>query len=81
MDVKDYVLGKFTQEEKNLINDLVKTTDNIINDYLTMNFDKLMGKYNGVGNNNKKDSQNNSIASTDIKNHNLKNGDSNECNN
>ena len=81
MDVKDYVLGKFTQEEKNLINDLVKTTDNIINDYLTMNFDKLMGKYNGVGNNNKKDSQNNSIASTDIKNNNLKNGDSNECNN
>ena len=81
MDVKDYVLGKFTQEEKNLINDLVKTTDKIINDYLTMNFDKLMGKYNGVGNNNKKDSQNNSIASTDIKNNNLKNGDSNECNN
>ena len=52
MEVKDYVLGKFTQEEKDVLNELVKTTDNIINDYLTTNFDKLMGKYNGIGNNN-----------------------------
>ena len=54
MEVKDYVLGKFTQEEKDVLNELVKTTDNIINDYLTTNFDKLMGKYNGIGNNNTK---------------------------
>ena len=76
MEVKDYVLGKFNQEEQEIINSLVKTTDNIITDFLTTNFDKLMGKYNGVGNNNRKESQNNSKENKVIQN-----GDSNECDN
>ena len=72
MEVKDYVLGKFNQEEKNVFNELVKTTDNIINDYLTTNFDKLMGKYNGIGNTNTNKKEN---LDKENKNNNTNNGD------
>ena len=49
-DVKDYVLGKFTTEEQEIINSILKTTDSIINDYLTIDFEKLMSKYNSTKN-------------------------------
>ena len=46
IDTKDYVLGKFSKEEKETINDLKEIVSNILLDYLTTDFDKLMCKYN-----------------------------------
>ena len=46
IDTKDYVLGKFTSEEKGLINPIIDKMPNIINDYLDLSFDHLMNKYN-----------------------------------
>lgn len=46
MDTKDYVLGKFTKEERELINPIIEKMPNIIEDYLTLSFDHLMNKYN-----------------------------------
>lgn len=46
IDTKDYVLGKFTKEEKELINPIIKKMPNIIEDYLKISFDHLMNKYN-----------------------------------
>lgn len=46
IDTKNYVLGKFMKDELELINKTIDNTKNIIDDYLEMNFDKLMNKYN-----------------------------------
>ena len=46
IEKKDYVLGKFNSEEKKIINDSVKKVDFIIKDYLNLDFEKLMNKYN-----------------------------------
>ena len=46
LDTKDYVLGKFNEEERKEIMTVVDITVNIINDYLKMNFLSLMNKYN-----------------------------------
>lgn len=46
IDTKNYVLGKFLQNELNLLDEIIKNTENIIDDYLVLNFDKLMNKYN-----------------------------------
>jgi len=46
IDTKDYVLGKFTQEEMELINPIIEKMPNIIEDYLKLPFDNLMNKYN-----------------------------------
>ena len=46
IDTKDYVLGKFSKEELNLINAIVEKMPNIIEDYLTLPFDNVMNKYN-----------------------------------
>lgn len=46
LDTKDYVLGKFKSEESEILNKIVSQTENIINDFMTMNFDLLMTKYN-----------------------------------
>ena len=45
-DMKDYVLGHFGKEEILLINDVVEKMPMIIKDYLNMDFDKVMSKYN-----------------------------------
>lgn len=45
-DTKDYVLGKFTSEELEIINDSFKELSSFINDYIVMDRDKLIGKYN-----------------------------------
>lgn len=55
IDVKDYVLGKFTKEETEILNNIIETTDNIIDDYLQTSFDKLMNKYNCKSNYDKKE--------------------------
>ena len=46
IDTKNYVLGNFSKGEKEIINSLYDTVNNIIDDYLEMDFDKLMCKYN-----------------------------------
>ena len=46
IDTKDYVLGKFSKEENDILNKTYEECVNIINDFLSMNFDLLMGKYN-----------------------------------
>lgn len=46
IDTKDYVLGKFTRDEKELLNPIIDKMPNIIEDYLTLSFDRLMNKYN-----------------------------------
>ena len=45
MDTKDYVLGKFTNEELELINPILKNVPSIIEDFTKISFDKLMNKY------------------------------------
>lgn len=46
IDTKDYVLGKFSKEEKDIIENLKDTVNNLLYDYLTIDFDKLMCNYN-----------------------------------
>ncbi len=46
IDTKDYVLGKLSKEEKETIDSLKPTINDLLEDYLTMDFDKLMCKYN-----------------------------------
>ncbi len=46
IDTKDYVLGKFTNDEIKLIQSVVDLVPNIINDYFNLPFDNLMNKYN-----------------------------------
>ena len=46
MDTKDYVLGKFSKEELELINPIIDKIPNIIEDYLNFSFDNVMSKYN-----------------------------------
>lgn len=46
IDTKDYVLGKFSKDELELIKPIINLMPNIIEDYLKMSFDNLMNKYN-----------------------------------
>ena len=46
IDTKDYVLGKFSKEEKETINNLKEQVSNILGDFITTDFEKLMCKYN-----------------------------------
>ena len=46
IDTKDYVLGKFSKDDREILENTYKTCIDIINDYFEMNFDLLMGKYN-----------------------------------
>ena len=46
IDTKDYVLGKFSKEEKEILDELKPKINDLINDYLVLDFDKLMCKYN-----------------------------------
>ncbi len=46
IDTKDYVLGKFSNEELLSLRGIIKIMPDIINDYLTISFDNLMNKYN-----------------------------------
>lgn len=45
-DTKDYVLGKFSKDELDIINKTFDMMPDLFNDYLGMSFDKLMNKYN-----------------------------------
>ena len=46
IDTKDYVLGHFSKEEKEIINNSIDICINIINDFFKIDFEKLMAKYN-----------------------------------
>ena len=46
IDTKDYVLGKFTKEDKEIINNLKYKIVNLLMDFVNTDFDKLMAKYN-----------------------------------
>ncbi len=44
---KDYVLGNFSKDEKKEITLSIEKASKIILDFISMDFDKLMNKYNG----------------------------------
>ena len=46
LDAKDYVLGKLSSDEKLKLQTVINISSEIIDDYLHVNFDKLMNKYN-----------------------------------
>lgn len=46
IETKDYVLGKLTSDEQEKINNSIKLTSNLIDDFLKLSFDKLTNKYN-----------------------------------
>ena len=46
IDTKDYVLGKFNTEEKEILDNTYKKLINVIDDFCSMNLDRLMSKYN-----------------------------------
>ncbi len=49
LDTKDYVLGKFSKKEIDILNNILSQTHNIIEDFSIMNFTDLMSKYNKRG--------------------------------
>ena len=50
IDVVDYVLGKLRDDELEKINKVLSISDDIIDGFITSDFDKLMCKYNGEKN-------------------------------
>ena len=48
IDTKDYVLGNFNSNEKEIIHKIEEFSNNIIDDFVTFPFEKVMSKYNGV---------------------------------
>lgn len=46
VDTKDYVLGNFNTDEKKMLDDVFLKLRDIFNDYVVMNRDSLMQKYN-----------------------------------
>ena len=46
IDTKDYVLGKFSDEEMKVINNTFVLLKSFVDDYVILNKDLLMGKYN-----------------------------------
>lgn len=47
IDTKDYVLGKFNQKELEILSKIFNFSSNIIDDFLDMNIERVMSKYNG----------------------------------
>lgn len=47
-NIKDYVLGKFSNCELKIINDVFSQLNNFVFDYVTLDRDRLMGKYNSM---------------------------------
>lgn len=46
IDTKDYVLGRFNVEERKILGDVYKKLVNVIDDFCSINLDRLMNKYN-----------------------------------
>lgn len=49
MDTKDYVLGKFKDDELSIIEKILDEIPHMMIDYLSLTFDKVMNKYNKKG--------------------------------
>lgn len=50
INTKDYVLGKFNKEEIEKIDDIYLKLEDIINDFVLLDVDKLKQKYNNINN-------------------------------
>ncbi len=48
MDTKDYVLGKFSNEESDILDEALLKAVDIVKDFSLLSFDKLMSKYNSI---------------------------------
>lgn len=48
VSTKDYVLGKFSSEEQDIINKIILISDEILDSFITNDFEKAMSKYNGA---------------------------------
>lgn len=48
-DMVSFVLGNFSNVEKCKLDNVLKETNNILDDYFTLTFDNLMSKYNKKG--------------------------------
>ena len=46
LDTKDYVLGKFSKEETEILNNIYNNLVNVIDDFCNISLDLLKGKYN-----------------------------------
>lgn len=46
IDTKDYVLGKFSKEEQKVLQPVIDLSNDIIENFITMDFDLLMNRYN-----------------------------------
>ena len=46
LDTKDYVLGKFSKEDRELLDQLFPDLCNVLNDYFSTPFEDLMSRYN-----------------------------------
>ena len=46
IDTKDYVLGKFTNEEETILTERIKQASKIALGFIRINFDRLMSDYN-----------------------------------
>lgn len=49
VEMKEYVLAKFSKTELEVLNDVINKTIDIIDDYIKLSFDNLMNKYNYKG--------------------------------
>lgn len=47
-DTKDYVLGKFSKEESEILMNIYSNLENIIDDFISLDTDKLKQKYNSM---------------------------------
>lgn len=47
-DTKDYVLSKFSKEESDILMNIYSNLENIINDFTSLDTDKLKQKYNSM---------------------------------
>lgn len=48
ISTKDYVLGKFSQEDMEKINKILSFSNEILDSFVNIEFEKIMSKYNGA---------------------------------
>lgn len=46
IEKKDYVLGRFTKEENEIVNEIIELAPIIFKDHINLSFENLMNKYN-----------------------------------
>ena len=46
--IKDYVLGKFSKSDKDKIEKILSFSNEIIDSFITEDFERIMSKYNGA---------------------------------